>query len=225
MAESRYRGLGRLHAPDVRDQNYPMRALLAAPEPLVSRTWRTVMVRDQGQTSQCVGYGWRGWMDCAPIMDSPRVGIQPTQIYVSAQLADEWAPTPHDGTSVRAAAKVLQTAGLIASYHWAQSLVDVQQWLCQQGPVVLGTLWTEAMFTPDDEGFVTPDGPLVGGHCYLAVGISVKRQAVRCVNSWGRGWGESGRFWLRFNDLAGFLGADGEAAAAVEQKLTISEPE
>ena len=39
---------------------------------------------------------------------------------------------------------------------------------------------------------------LVGGHAVLAVGYSDRRQSFLVRNSWGRGWGLRGYFWLPY---------------------------
>jgi hypothetical protein len=209
-------GLGRIHVPDPRDANYPLRALVAPEAPLKTRYWRTGPTLDQGQTPECVGYGWRDWLNASPIMD--KSGNPPTadNIYQAAQQIDG-IPLPHEGSTVRAGAQVMQSQGRLAEYRWAANLNDVLQWLSQSGTVVLGTVWQEAMFTPDQNGVVHLGGGVAGGHCYLAIGLSVEKRMVRCLNSWGN-WGQRGRFWLHWNDLEGLLADDGEACAAVEKR-------
>jgi len=48
----------------------------------------------------------------------------------------------------------------------------------------------------------------------------VARRAFRAINSWGRSWGQNGRFWIRQDDLMLLLQEDGEACAAVEQRVS-----
>jgi hypothetical protein len=136
-------------------------------------------------------------------------------IYHEAQKRDEWPGEDYDGSSVRAGAKYMKEQGRLAEYVWAASADEVARWLLTSGPVVLGTDWYADMFTPT-EGQVHIGGEVVGGHAYLAIGFNSKLQAFRCINSWGRGWGENGRFWLDTADLAYLLASNGEACAGVE---------
>lgn len=211
-------GLGRIRVPDARDAAYPLRALVAPQAPLKTRYWHTGPVLDQGETPECVGYGWRDWLNASPIMDKPAAPPSADAIYQAAQQLDGM-PLPHDGSTVRAGAQVLQQHGRIAEYRWASGLQDVLQWLSQSGTVVVGTNWHEAMFTPDHEGVLHLGGGVAGGHCYLLIGLSVERRMARMLNSWGPNWGERGRAWLHWNDLEGLLADDGEAAAAIEQRV------
>lgn len=210
-------GLGRLFAPDPRDAGYPLRALVPPAVPQVtSRFYKTGPVLNQGSTSECVAYAWKQFLDSAPIMD-PEAQPPPAQvIYDAAQIVDEWAGTPHKGTSVRAGAKVLTALHRLGAYHWSTSAEDVRAYLLTTGTVVLGTDWMEDMFRPGKDGFVKVSGPVAGGHAYLAVGWSQKHGAVRCINSWGSGWGQHGRFWMAGEDLQKLLERDGEACAGVE---------
>lgn len=212
--------LGRKHAMDDRDQNFPLSAVLEEPVTLPSyRYYFTGPVHDQGDRPSCVGHAWSQWLMSDLIRT--RSGPQAYTIYREAQKIDEWPGEAYDGTSVRAGAKYLQSLGHIASYHWAQSVEDIVRWLLSgAGTVVLGTYWHEGMFYPDKKGFIHPTGPAVGGHAYLLVGWSRKRNAGRIVNSWGRDWGQGGRAWLAGDDLAGLFHTRGEACVAVEKRLT-----
>lgn len=211
-------GLGRLVAPDPRDARYPMRLALdlAAPLP-TSRHWVTGPVLDQDTLPHCVGFAWAQWLMTSPTRT--RTGPSPAEIYHAAQKVDEWPGEAYDGTSVRAAAKVMTDLGRMANYVWAQSVDELRRWLLLNGPVVLGTSWLEEMFEPDRHGFLTVAGAEAGGHAYLCCGWSNSAAAFRCINSWGRGWGQNGRFWLRPADLGRLLEMQGEACAALERPL------
>ena len=74
------------------------------------------------------------------------------------------------------------------------------------------------MSTPDSNGFLNCTGQVVGGHAYLLMGFSNRRQAFRITNSWGRDWGDWGRAWLRYEDAAALL-RQGEACAAIEKQV------
>lgn len=220
-------GLGRRVASDPRDFNYLARQVLALPlkppSPRSSPYYRTGRVLDQGSTPQCVGYSWRQWLSSAPIMS--KGGPDASLVYREAQLVDEWPGQDYDGTSVRAGAKVLHALGHIHSYWWGFNSVTVRDWILDGwGTVVLGINWYEAMFHPDNDGCIEPRGPLRGGHALLCVGYSAGRKAFRLINSWGEGWGQKGRCWLRAQDLDLLLEQQGEACMAVEQQVGLSMP-
>lgn len=229
--------LGRRHALDPNDKKYPMRLLLDPLReqffprglPIGTRHYRPGAVLDQGDTGTCVGHGWRGWLDGAPLMT--KSGPNPFDLYRAFVLQDEWDDNDNEatasndelqaGTSVRAGAKVLQEQGRIKNYLWAQNAEDVRAWhLAGFGTVVLGITWREGMFEPDRDSYLSNTGPIAGGHCVKTTGWSDDHNAVRIQNSWGRMWGESGRAWIRRDDLDALILEDGEACAAVEQKIT-----
>jgi len=125
----------------------------------------------------------------------------------------------YDGTSVRAGAKILTRLGYIDRYVWAGGAGDVKNWVLSNSPVVLGTSWTQDMFNVDAEGYVHPTGDAAGGHAYLCTGYSEKRNAFRCMNSWGTGWGQKGKFWIAAADLHALIRNNGEACTATEAEM------
>lgn len=209
--------LGRLYSPDERD--YPMRAALAVPgSKRVSRHWTTQAVFDQGRTNSCVGYAWKQFLLTTPLKTS--AGPSGLDIYDCARLNDEWTDNDNAdlGTSIRAGAScLLDRYGRLKSYVFAQSLNDVILWVLNKGPVVMGTLWYASMFYPDPDGFVQPNGPVVGGHAWLLNGLDIRTGVATAVNSWGTSWGQQGKFKLRFDVLDSLLRQDGEACAATEK--------
>jgi hypothetical protein len=211
------KGLGRLHAPDPRDRGFPIRSLLPEKVALRSRYYHTGKVLDQGATPQCVAFAWKQWLDSAPIMDQDAKPPTPASIYQRAQAVDEWASTSHDGTSVRAGAKIMATDRRLGEYHWSTSINDVRDYLISTGTVVFGTDWTDDMFIPSAEGFLKPTGAIAGGHAYLCIGYNQPKGAFRFLNSWGVSWGtQKGRFWMAGEDVDALLQRDGEACAGVE---------
>jgi hypothetical protein len=234
---------GRREAPDVRDRAFPMRLrldLLRAmffPQglPVGSRQYPPGPILDQLSTGTCVGHGWTSRANGAPIMQ--KVPFTPYALYRRMVAIDEWTDNDHEalaaddqlqsGTSVRAGAKVLQALGFIANYLWAESVSDVRGWhLAGYGSVVLGVNWTSHMMQTDSQGFVSYTGSSVGGHCVVTTGWNDRVRhngrivpAVRCQNSWGRSWGQNGRFWIEESDLIKLLQDQGEACAPTEVKV------
>jgi len=194
-----------------------MRSIVAEPPTLPAyRHYRCGPVLDQGRTSSCVGHAWRQWLSSAPLMT--RSGYDAMKIYAEAQFVDEWPGEQYAGTSVRAGAKVLYTAGFVESYVWAFTAEDVATWILSgRGTVVLGTAWLSGMFRPDARGFIAPTGNIVGGHAYLVIGYNRVSGVFRVLNSWGPSWGQRGRAWILGEHLDILIRDDGEAATAIEQ--------
>jgi hypothetical protein len=209
-------GLGRIYQPDDRDRQYPMRALMAtAPAPLpASRLWTPGPILDQGQTPRCVGYGCRDWLSADPNRDRRKTPA-PSSIYRSAQKLDG-IPGRHDGSTVRAGLQVLQALERVSSYHWAQSIEDVRDYVLGHGCVILGVSWYAGMFEPDSTGLITLSGALEGGHCILCIGADTHARRYTLQQSWGPTWGRGGLCDISEDDLARLLSEDGEAAAALE---------
>lgn len=217
------KSLGRLPAVDVRDRRFAM------PAPPSTRTFRNWLSRDtawnQGNTPQCVSYAANRFLVSHKVVNDPPMSF--SAFYHECQLVDEWPGENYDGTSVRAAFKVLQRRGYVSSYGWAQEVEPVVRHILEVGPVVIGIDWTYDMFTPDPKGYVWPTGNIAGGHAVLLTCANTLRKnsdgtigAVRITNSWSPLWGERGRAWLSFQSLQklldGLSGWPGEAATAIE---------
>jgi len=210
-------GFGRLPAHDERDARYPLSAAVPVGPIPTYRYWRTGPVLDQGPYPHCVGFAWAGWLQCSPVR-TPSGPAQAEAIYREAQTVDEWPGEGYSGTSVRAGAKVLTGQGRVTQYLWATDVETIAEFVLARSPVVLGTNWYQGM-SNSLEGIAEPIGVLEGGHAYLVTGYNSRTRLFRCLNSWGLGWGQHGRFWMRYGDLAYLLAQGGEACAAVEQAV------
>jgi len=122
----------------------------------------------------------------------------------------------YDGTSVRAGAKVLQSAGYINGYNWAWDIDTTVNALLTLGPVVVGTWWYYDMFFPNKENIITATGNKIGGHAYLLDGVNVKKKLIRIKNSWGRDWGKKGFAYISFDDMDKLIKDYGEVCMANE---------
>lgn len=216
-------GLGRIEAIDERDNNY-----LIANSPFYStNTTSTSRYWDdeqwwgnQGSTSECVAYSWVHWLEDGPFYQAPAPHpiIQPNPVYTAAQRIDEWPGENYNGTSVRAAAKVLQSLGFIQNYFWTNDVNVLANTILNTGPVVVGTVWFRNMFFPNKRtGLITASGPIVGGHAYVVNGVDMKRRLFRIKNSWGRSWGLNGRAFISFTDMVRLI-RNGEVCLAIEKK-------
>lgn len=206
------RKFGRIVVKDARDAQYRIRRGAASRR--TQRYWSDGYAwLDQGELPACVGFSWSHWLLNAPL----RQYLDPTFIYTVAKFYDEYKGENYDGTSVRAAAKVLQQAGFIREYRWARTVNDVVQTLLEVGPLVVGTTWYAGMSEPV-AGRMAATGQAEGGHAYLLSGINLKTDLVRVKNSWGQTWGQGGHGYLPLADLRQLLAEDGEACIAFESK-------
>lgn len=217
-------GLGRVYARDDRDNNYLIEnsGLLSNTTPITSRYWDDEQWwGDQGQTSECVAYSWVHWLEDGPFYQAstPHPIIQPNPVYREAQKIDEWPGENYNGTSVRAGAKILQNLGFIQNYLWTTNINTLISTVLNVGPVVVGTLWYRNMFFPNrTTGIISVSGPLSGGHAYVINGVDTKRRLFRIKNSWGRKWGQNGRAFISFNDMARLIRMQGEVCLATEKR-------
>jgi len=225
------RGFGRLAKPDVRDYAYPMRAVLR-PAPLpTNRYYQTgpLLPMDQGGTGTCVAHAWVAFLCAALMMSKTPPNVYDT--YRKIVAIDEWTENDHEatatdisvlqsGTSIRAGAKHFQDAGHLKSYLWTRSADEAATWLLTgRGTLVMGTNWYWDMSNPTVAGLVNIGGGLAGGHAYLCIGYNRTTKMFRFLNSWGRAFGQQGRFWMRHVDMQRLIEEDGECCAAVEQLI------
>lgn len=229
MPEPIVRGFGRRHIPDVRDNQFPMRAVLRAQPLPSSRYYNTGknLPLDQGETGTCVAHAWTGFLCAALLMCRNPPNVFDT--YRGIVAIDEFPENDSEatatdiadlqgGTSVRAGAQYLRTKGHVKSFLWTRSADEAATWLLSgKGTIVLGTRWDWNMSTLDKKGFANLGGGEAGGHAYLATGYNRVSKAFRCLNSWGREFGQLGKFWVRHDDMQRLIHEDGEACAAVEQ--------
>jgi hypothetical protein len=227
-------GLGRRHAPDDRDCNFPMQALFRPKPKRRKQPWEMERVLDQGDSGTCVGHAWRLWLEMAPKLHPASYGLGPFDIYRAAVLLDEFKendgeatqmdPTKLvDGTSVRAGAKVMAAQGYIGAYHWAYDAATIADYVTRAdgSPVVMGTNWYHSMFDPDPRtGRVEVKGPVDGGHAWVIRWFDSRHMLFTGVSSWGAEFGIGGQFFLRYEDLDRLVKEDGEACCGVELTAT-----
>lgn len=195
-------GLGRSVEHDSRSLDHLVSRLLAA-KPIQPVEWaRHSAILQQGQIGSCTGNAMAGWMACEPHCTSNDLGAWYTEhaalcFYGLATRLDSFPgswPAIDTGSSGLAVAKGAQYLGLIGSYSWAQTTAQLLQAL-MYGPVLIGSVWLEGMFTPDANGEVKPTGAVAGGHEYLCRGWDGKYLLLD--NSWSESWGPlGGRFKL-----------------------------
>lgn len=176
-------------------------------------------VADGAIVHNCVAYAWTHWLEDGPITHpGPVPMLEPEWLYIEAQARDPWRGTPHEGTTVRAAAQVLRSVGLIGGFRWAFKVDDLITTVLHYGPVVMGTNWYSSMNTPDGNNELQVNGEFQGGHAWVINGVNVPSQMFRMKNSWNRGWGRQGFALVSFENMQRLFDDDGgaEACLAIE---------
>lgn len=235
--------LGRIVQFDERSRNFALADEIGRKTPR-SYTWRIKpdYVIDQGREGACVGFAVANELQSRPaevdLGDVDAANMFAVQSYWEAQRIDPWdggsypgANPQYDGTSVLAGIKIAQRAGYFEAYYWTFTLEDLVNGLGRHGPAVLGLVWFDTNYTPDDDGFIRPEGRVVGGHAILARAVKIvwlegsdeetfddvdlDRSFVTLRNSWGP-WGHegSGDCYVTLRDLGRWLDMDGEAVFA-----------
>ena len=82
-------------------------------------------------------------------------------------------------------------------------------------PLMVGSLWTFDMLSPDENGVIAPNGFVCGGHEYVideyvSPGVIGDTAMVGGTNSWGTGWGVGGRFYLSIEHFDWLLRHQGD---------------
>nr|WP_159104443.1 C1 family peptidase [Plantactinospora sp. BB1] len=176
--------------------------------------WELTVQLDQGQTGHCVGFGWAGWVDAMPVAGTYQ-NADGHALYYEAKVIDG-EPGKENGSTVRSGALAVRERGRLAAFAFARTTAEIDEWIDNQGSIVVGTAWTADMFNPDENGFVKPTGAGAGGHCYLMLDRIESEDAYLFQNSWGTAWGWGGRFKMKRGDFDGLLQDQGEACCAVE---------
>jgi hypothetical protein len=204
--------LGRIVHHDPRSLDYP--AATAAHKPVSWRHYGAVL--DQGNLGSCTGNAAAQALNSAPLHKPRRIFRETDAVsfYSEATRLDpypgEYPPTD-TGASGLAVAKALKNRGLITGYTHAFGL-DHALGALQNGPLLVGTEWTQDMFTPDSAGYVHPTGATAGGHEYLLLADDGKNK-LTFLNSWSASWGIKGFFHMTYADFATLLDNQGDVTA------------
>lgn len=203
-------------------RNRAFRALVNPPTKTTTpgRPWPSTDVYDQGNASSCTAQAAIGVLRTFP----NRLSFKPDwpsydtyderhALYLEAQRNDPWPGESYDGSSTDAPYRVLRDRGHISEWRWLFGEAELRDYVTWFGPVSVGTYWFRSMFDVDAAGYIHADegSGVAGGHAWRIVQASSKRKAYRMCNSWGRGWGQAGRAWISFEDVALLLDRDGEA--------------
>lgn len=180
---------------------------------------------DQGDVGACTGNAITQWLNtdfAGQVQIDKNKGEafdeqDALDIYAKATALDSIPGTypPDDtGSSGNAAAKAAASFGYIKSYSWLFSYTSTQAAI-EKSPLIVGTLWTNDMFTPVN-GLVKVgdlvDSNIAGGHEYLMSGIDYEEEVFEFRNSWGEydGSKPGGYFAITFRDFVKLLAASGD---------------
>lgn len=205
------------------------RAYVAAPLAAPTRSWNHLMgpVLDQGQISGCTGWSGADILNSSKFLASRRLfnanqhpGKNPTGyltnadglfLYEQATQNDDlgWTYPPTDnGSTGLGVAKSLQALGVISKYEWTFDFGQMLAWGARQ-PIMLGSLWTDAMMDIDANGLLHTGGPAAlkradsngEGHEYVLRGVNLKTRIARIRNHWTVQWGLKGDALISLDDL------------------------
>lgn len=215
------RRLDRVDDKDPRSREFPVAAIIPQEKKQKPRSfrWSPGKTLDQGRNGACVGFAWAHELSAEPApVKNVTEQFARERIYFEAQRIDRYPGGTYpgafpflEGTSVLGGAKTVQSMGYIQEYRWAFDIEDVMLAVGYMGPVVFGCTWPSAMNDPDEMGFVSPRGIVMGKHCILLYGVeivldsnnevSLQESYFTFQNSWGPEWGIQGSGKLRFIDV------------------------
>jgi hypothetical protein len=215
-------GLGRRpFTPDARDDSYTGARLAAMIELGLAApvSWPNAnRVLDQGEFGTCVAAGTLGLLNTDDeAHNDPR--FTDADIMPFFESIPGHGALPDGGAEIREGLKAAKAAGLITAYARLTTAAEVDEWLENHGPVLVGSLWDEAMSKPVG-GLVIVGGLTArSGHCYFWHGQDTYYREG--TNSWSAGWGERGQFKMRRCDDLRLQHAGGEAWALVQPPAPI----
>ena len=218
--------LGRHVRHDPRSLRYLYPAHLV--DGLVSvRHERRIPVLDQGDLRSCTGNAAEGALGTAPLFEALPAGNlrnptpdadtdedQAVLLYSDATKLDDYdgAYPPVDaGSDGLSVAKAAKAAGLISGYTHCTSLDAALKALSQQ-PVIAGINWYSSFDNPGSDGLikVSARATVRGGHEICLDQLDVEGKRIGFTNSWGEGWGLSGRAFIGWDDFGRLLDEQGD---------------
>lgn len=176
-------------------------------------------ILNQGGQPECVAFGVLGLLNTDDEMhnDPGFSDADARAFFTTIPGAD-----PRRGACIRDGLKAAKAAGLVAAYALLRTDAEVDEWLGEHGPVLVGSVWTRRMMRPV-KGVVLPDAIVSdSGHCYFWHGQDNEYRLG--TNSWGHEWGEAGRFRMFRDDDAMLQREGGEAWAIVQPVRKVAAP-
>ena len=100
----------------------------------------------------------------------------------------------------------------ITEYRRVDSLRGIRQSLADGYPVIFGFMVpTGFESSVGSDGIMplpAPDEGTVGGHCCIIVGYDDKKKLLTIRNSWGKGWGDGGYFYMPYSFISDDITCD-----------------
>lgn len=229
--------LGRHVEHDERSWKYRLLPKTAKPKGKTTFWGSKIPVLDQGDTGSCTGNAEAQWLNTdyagpvrAHLKRAAFTEADALRIYSLGTHLDTVPgsyPPDDSGSTGNGVARAGIKLGYLASYSWLFSFTSLQAAL-ERTPLMLGTVWTNSMFTPRNGlvkvGKIT-DATIAGGHEYLGAGIDWAEQVIIARNQWGDqnlwpGCKPGGYFGVGFGkthdyDLERLLEAQGDVTVPV----------
>lgn len=222
---------GRLVHHDPRSRGFEHGRTMIQPKSVLHRLDAAAL--DQGRLSACTGFAAAQWLNTSKAKNNRarynqtrhnRYGqytkyLDGVLLYQQATVDDDfdWIFPPTDGgSSGLGAAKALKDFGAIDRYEWTFSFAGLLAAL-QKQPVLVGTLWCDSMFDPDNHGRIvaTRIDSATAGHEYLLRGMNWPLQLIRIRNNWTSQWGLNGDAYISFVDMEQLIKAQGDCTVPV----------
>jgi len=204
---------------DARDRKLPFHGYQA----LTDRKWEfPAKSLDQLVTYHCVGFMMAGYGINLPTY-TPYTNEDGHEFYYQCKIL-EGDPTGERGCYMRSGATVLRNLKLIDAYAFAPDVPSLLWWLANKSPLMVGTMWTSRMDTPDEAGIMTIGGTQLGHHAYIV--NELIGDYIGIQNSWGDDWGDNGKAYMLITDFIELFKNYGEAITTLELEPVIElEPE
>lgn len=220
--------LGRNVSHDDRSWNYMAQPKQAKPKG-VNTFWGSKFAPlNQGDIGSCTGNAVAQWLNTdyahktlvkthhgRKMMESDAL-----HIYALGTTLDNIPgsyPPDDTGCDGGAVCKASRRLGYLTGYQWIFSFTSLQAQL-EKSPVIMGSLWTNTMFTPKN-GLVKVgrliNSNIAGGHAYMGAGIDFTEEVFIFRNEWGdeddwNGCKPGGYFAIGFKDYLKLLDAQGD---------------
>jgi hypothetical protein len=169
----------------------------------------TIPIKDQGQTSTCVGQSSAGMKEIQEKIETNNlIPFDGPALYQECKKVD--GIPGQEGTYVRVAMKILQEQGFqgykIKSYTRISNLQEMKTALVSSGPFVGGFPVYDSFYTPERGTIDLPKETETqhGGHAILITGYDDNQNIFKFKNSWGPGWGIKGYGFLTYQFVEKF---------------------
>lgn len=214
-----------------------------------------IAILDQGQLGSCTGNAGVSAIYHHPYpgdTSKPYPGYGPDEagavsLYSAATQIDPYAgeyPPEDTGSDGLSIAKVLKAKGVISGYLWAFTLAEALAQLADT-PEITGLIWYNSMFDTTDSGHaghlvVRQDSGVAGGHEICVDEVITPSNATVDVaqlssmadqifvggpNSWGRSFGDDGRWYMTAREWGSLLAQQGDVTSFVAASLPEPQPQ